>query len=149
MLDALTTVHLWTNPILCLPLIQLAFPARAPIPEPEGIRPIKVLVITPRRGVILTTLVCLAFTCFLDATILVVDLLTSPYREITWENIELTSWIIYSFGGFLVWSLTTIFTEWRTKWGDRGVTVLGALAFIGELVNLPLLIKRETHYGMS
>jgi hypothetical protein len=149
MLDALTNVHLWTNPILCLPLLQLARVPRAPIPEPAGVRPIKVLVITPRRGLILTVLISLAFAYFLDATILVVDLLTSPYREITWENIELTSWIVYSFGGFLVWSLAAILSEWRTKWGDGSLALLGALGFIGEVANLPLLIKRETHYGMS
>jgi hypothetical protein len=147
MVDALTAVHLWTNPILCLPLLSLVRPPKAPIPEPAGVRPIKILVLTPRRGLILTTLIALAFTCFVDATILVVDLLTSPYREVTWGNIELTSWIIYSFGGFVVWSLATIFAEWRTKWGDRSLSVLGALAFVGEVTNLPLLIKREAHYG--
>lgn len=149
MLDALTNVHLWANPLLCLPLIQLARAPRAPIPEPAGVRPIKILVITPRRGLILTVLIGLAFAYFLDATILVVDLLTSPYREITWENIELTSWIVYSFGGFMVWSLAAILSEWRTKWGDGSLALLGALAFIGEVANLPLLIKRETHYSTS
>lgn len=149
MLDALTNVHLWTNPLLCLPLFQLARAPRAPIPEPAGLRAIKILVITPRRGLILTVLIGLAFAYFLDATILVVDLLTSPYREITWENIELTSWIVYSFGGFVIWSLAAILSEWRTKWGDGSLALLGALGFIGEVVNLPLLIKRETHYGST
>jgi hypothetical protein len=149
MLDALTTLHLWFNPILCLPLLQLARPPKAAVPEPAGIRPIKVLVITPRRGLILTLLIGLAFTSFLDATILVVDLLTSPYREVSWENWNLTSWIVYSFGGFLVWSLAAIFSEWRTKWGDGSLALLGALGFIGEVVNLPLLIKREIRYGKS
>lgn len=149
MLDALTNLHLWFNPFLCLPLIQLARAPKAPIPEPAGIRPIKILVITPRRGLILTVLVGLAFAYFLDATILVVDLLTSPYREITWENTELISWIVYSFGGFVVWSLAAILSEWRTKWGDGSLALLGALGFIGEVANLPLLIKREAHYSES
>jgi len=149
MLDALTNLHLWVNPLLCLPLIQLARAPRAPIPEPAGIRPIKILVITPRRGLILTVLVGLAFAYFLDATILVVDLLTSPYREITWENTELISWIVYSFGGFVVWSLSAILSEWRTKWGDGNLALLGALGFIGEIPNLALLIKREARYGTS
>jgi len=149
MLAALTNLHLWVNPLLCLPLIQLGRVPRAPIPEPAGIRPIKILVITPRRGLILTVLVGLAFAYFLDATILVVDLLTSPYREITWENTELISWIVYSFGGFVIWSLAAILSEWRTKWGDGSLALLGALGFVGEIPNLALLIKRETHYRKS
>lgn len=147
--DALSTLHLISNPILCLPLLQLVRPPRAPVPEPAGIRPIKVLVITPRRGLIITLLIGLAFTSFLDATILVVDLLTSPYREVVWENVGLTSWIVYSFGGFLVWSLAAIIAEWRTKWGDGTLALLGSLGFIGEMINLPLLIKREIRHGMS
>lgn len=149
MLDSLTLLHLVTSPILCLPLVSLSRPPRAPQSELEGIRPIKIQIITPRRGVILTALCGLAFLSTLDAATLVVDLLSSPYRKVVWEDVDVISWVVYSFGGFLVWSLTAILAEWRMKWGDRALSVLGALAFIAEVANLPLLILKEIHYSRS
>jgi ABC-type transport system involved in Fe-S cluster assembly fused permease/ATPase subunit len=149
MLDPLTILHLVTNPILCLPLLSLVRPAREGQTELDGIRRIKIQIITPRRGVVLTALCALAFTSCLDAAVLVVDLLSSPYRKVIWGDVDVVSWVVYSFGGFLVWSLAAILAEWRMKWGDKALSIMGALAFVGEVTNLPLLILKEVHYGKS
>lgn len=146
MVSSLTVLHLVTNPVLLLPLISLGRPPRTAREELPGIRPIKVQVITPRRGLILTILCALAFTSVLDTAIFVVDLLSGPYRAIEWyEDTTLVSWVVYTFGGFLVWSLAAILAEWRTKWGDSSLAVMGALGFVLEVANLPLLVMRETH----
>lgn len=149
MLDPLTILHLVTNPILCLPLLSLVRPAREGQTELDGIRRIKIQIITPRRGVVLNALCALAFTSCLDAAVLVVDLLSSPYRRVIWEDVDVVSWVVYSFGGFLVWSLAAILAEWRMKWGDKALSIMGALAFVGEVTNLPLLILKEVHYCKS
>lgn len=148
--SSITSLHLVTYPILALPLIQLVRPPAQPIAELPGIRPIKVQIITPRRGLILTLLCALAFSSVLDATILVVDLLSGPHKTVEWyEDIDLLSWVVYTFGGFLVWSLAAILAEWRTKWNDKSVSVMGAFGFVFEVANLALLVLREIHTGES
>jgi hypothetical protein len=148
--SSLTILHLVTYPILLIPLIPLARAPGQPRDELPGIRPIKVQVITPRRGLILTLLCALAFTSVLDATILVIDLLSGPHHTIEWyEDIELLSWVVYTFGGFVIWSLAAILAEWRTKWGDKSVSAMGAFAFVFEVANLALLVLREIHTGES
>lgn len=97
----------------------------------------------------MNALCALAFTSCLDAAVLVVDLLSSPYRRVIWEDVDVVSWVVYSFGGFLVWSLAAILAEWRMKWGDKALSIMGALAFVGEVTNLPLLILKEVHYCKS
>lgn len=149
MVSALTVLHLITNPILALPLLHLARPPRkGSNGELPGIRPIKVRVITPRRGLILTLLSALAFTSVLDTAVLVVDLLSGPHRPIEWyEDLRLVSWLVYTFGGFLVWALAAILAEWRTKWGNEAVAVMAAVGLMLEITNLPFLVIREIHTG--
>lgn len=148
MVSAVTILHLVTNPVLLLPLISLARPHHQASDALPGIRPIKIQVITPRRGLILTLLCALAFTSVLDAAVFVVDLLSGPHRAVEWyEDVEMLSWVVYTFGGFLVWSLAAILAEWRTKWGSEAVAVMGAVGFVLEVANLPLLVLRETHSG--
>lgn len=151
MVSALTVLHLITNPILALPLVQLARPPSPPAEdELPGIRPIKVRVITPRRGLILTLLTAVAFTSVLDAAILVVDLLSGPHHPIEWyEDLKLVSWVVYTFGGFLVWALAAILAEWRTKWGDKAMAVMAAVGLVLEITNLPFLVIREIHTGQT
>lgn len=148
--SSLTVLHLVTYPVLLIPLLALSRAPGHSSDELPGIRPIKVRVITPRRGLVLTLLCALAFTSVLDATILVVDLLSGPQHTIEWyEDIDLVSWVVYTFGGFVVWSLAAILAEWRTKWGDKSVSAMGAFAFVFEVANLALLVLREIHTSES
>lgn len=146
--SSLTILHLVTYPILLLPLLALSRATVHSSDELPGIRPIKVRVITPRRGLVLTILCALAFTSVLDATILVVDLLSGPHHTVEWyEDTDLLSWVVYTFGGFVIWSMAAILAEWRTKWGDKSVSAMGAFAFVFEVANLALLVLREINTG--
>ena len=148
--SSLTVLHLVTYPILLLPLIGLSRAPGESQDELPGIRPIKVRVITPRRGLVLTLLCALAFTSVLDASNFVVDLLSGPHHTVEWyEDIDLVSWVVYTLGGFVVWSLAAILAEWRTKWGDKSVSAMGAFAFMFEIANLVLLVHREMYTGES
>lgn len=136
----LTYLHLVCTPLLLLPFLTLVPAAKPPPPELPGIRPITVRRITPRRGFILTLLVLLALTSFLDGVLLVVDLLTAPSRGnqsyLFAGELAFSAWVVYAVGGLVLWSLTALVVEYRAKWGDKGVVVLATWAFLFEVPNL-------------
>lgn len=144
----LTYLHLVATPLLFLPLLSLFTPPRAPPPELPGIRPITIRRVTPRRGFILTFLILLAVTSFLDGVLLIVDLLTASSRDgsthLFREELGVASWAVYSVGGLIIWSMAAIMAEYRTKWGDRGMVALVTLGFLFEIPNLVLTIIAAT-----
>ena len=134
MSDPLIYLHLVTPCLLATPLFFL-LPQPPPTPEElPGVRPITIRTVTPRRAFILALLSLLAISSFADTTILVVDLLTANYRgEVDHlEGLSLASGLVYAVGGFLVWALAAILCEWRARWGDKGVLVLGSLGMVCE-----------------
>ena len=142
-------LHLFTPCLLFIPLLTLLPLPPSPPPEIPGIRPITIRRVTPRRGLILTLLVLLALTSFLDGVVLVVDFLGAPSRgePDEFEGLNLAAWVIYAVGGLVIWSMTAIVTEWRARWDDRGVVMLGTLAIICEIPNMVFLALRTVPAG--
>lgn len=144
-------IHLVTPLILLLPLLSLFRAPSAPIPEPPGIRPITVRRITPRRGLILTTLILLALTSFLDGILLIVDLLSASSRDgqlyLVHGGLGVESWVTYSVGGVVVWSFAAILAEYRAKWGDGALISLSTLGLVCEVPNLAFLAIGVSHAG--
>lgn len=151
MSSPLSYLHLVTPLLLLLPLLSLFRAPKAPIPEPEGIRPITVRRVTPRRGLILTTLILLAFTSFLDGVLLIVDLLSASSKDgeliLVSGRLGVDSWVFYSLGGVVVWSMAAILAEYRAKWGDKALVVLATLGLMMEIPNLVLLAILVSHAG--
>ena len=149
----LTYLHLVATPVLCLPLLSLLTPPPQPLPAPPGIRPVTIRRVTPRRGFILTFLILLAITSFLDGVLLIADLLTASSRDgmtyLFHGELGVASWVVYSIGGLVIWSMAAILAEYRTKWGDRGMIALVTLGFCFEIPNLVLTIIAATHAGES
>jgi ATP-binding cassette subfamily B (MDR/TAP) protein 6 len=147
--QALTYLHLLAAPLLLLPLISLSPPPKSPPDELPGIRPITIRRVTPRRGFILTFLVLLAFTSFLDGALLVADLLTASSRNgasyLFKGELAFAGWVVYAVGGLVIWSMTAIITELRAKWGDKGVVVLATWAFLFEIPNFVFLVIAVVH----
>jgi hypothetical protein len=147
----ITYLHLVATPILFLPVLSLVTPPNEPIPAPPGIRPVTIRRVTPRRGFILTFLILLAITSFLDGVLLIADLLTASSRDgstyLFQEELGVASWVVYSVGGLVIWSMAAILAEYRTKWGDRGIVALATLGFCFEIPNLVLTIIAATHAG--
>lgn len=147
MTPAIEILQLVTPLILLLPLLHLTLPPKSPSSEIPGIRAIKIRIITPRRGLVLTLLSALAFTSFLDAVIFVAGALIPPHRDAPHTQFQLATTIINALGGFLIWGLTAIVVEWRTKWGDGALALLTFLGFGLEIGQLPLVILRAIHSG--
>ena len=132
--------------LLALPLLTLLPSPSEPPPELPGIRPVTIRTVIPRRAFTLTILSLLALTSFADAAILVADLLTANGRDHAHlEGLAFTSGSVYAIGGFLVWAVAAIVCEWRARWGDRGMLVLGTLGLVCEIPNLVLLTMKEVH----
>lgn len=147
MASGLEILHIVAPFILLLPLLHLTSAPKTPSAELPGIRAIKIRIITPRRGLILTLICLLAFTSVLDASIFAADVLISPHQDVPRSQLDIVSAIIYALGGFVIWGLTAIVVEWRTKWGDGSLALLAFLAFGLEVANLPMLAVREVHSG--
>lgn len=137
----LTWLHIAQPAVLAIPVLSLLTHPPRPYRELPGIRPITVRIVRPRRFGILTCLSLLAFSSLLDAVILVAEFLTSKHH-LDQSATELASAIVYPVGGFLIWSLTAIFAEWRQKWGKRPVVFVALLSLIGEIINMAFLIRR-------
>lgn len=141
--DPLTYLHLLTPPLLALPLLSLIPSPPNPPEELPGIRPITIRTVTPRRGLIITTLCLLAFTSFLDVAWLVVNLLTADGpSQMELHGLALASEFVYAVGGFLIWGIVAIVVEWRARWGDRGVVILAVLGFVLDVPNMVLSVLR-------
>ena len=145
--QALIYLHLLTPFLLSIPLLTLLPPPPSLPDELPGIRPITIRIVKPRRAFILTGLSFLAVTSFADAAVLVGDLLTAKGRGDIGhlEGLSLVSALVYAVGGFLIWALAAVICEWRARWGDAGVSVLGMLGLLCEIPNLVLLVSREVH----
>ncbi|KIR26009.1 ABC transporter [Cryptococcus deuterogattii LA55] len=152
-LPSLTIIH-YTYPILLsLPLPFLLTPVSPPPPPPPGLIPITVQRISPRRTLILTLLALLAFTSFLDVTVLVANVLSARVRygddlPLYLTGAQLGGEITYALGGLVAWGVALIACLWRNKF-SKSLAVLASLGAVGEIVNLVWLVKREVHTGNS
>lgn len=149
MSSALSYLHLVTPIVLLLPLATL-LPAPSPPPaEPDGIIPITIRKVTPRRGAIVTTLILLAITSVLDTATLIGTFIARSELAKSHElqGLNLAAWVVYAFGGFLLWSVATLVTEYRARWADKGVVTLAVLALGLEIPNLVLLVVNFKHSG--
>lgn len=150
-LPPLTIIH-YTYPILLsLPLPFILTPVSPPSPPPPGLIPITVQGITPRRTLILTLLALLAFTSFLDVTVLVANVLSARVRygddlPLYLTGAQLGGEITYALGGLVAWGVALIACLWRNKF-SKSLAVLASLGAAGEIVNLVWLVKREVHTG--
>lgn len=143
---ALCILQIITPAITLLPTLPLC----RPIPEAQslpGIRAVTIKTVTPRRSFILTTLVALALTHALECADLILDLLATSFRKQPHSH---STWVlvaaaVHGLGGVAVYSLTGIFAEWRTRWGDKNLVVLALLAFGLEVPILVLTIVDEVH----
>ncbi|ODN80701.1 hypothetical protein L202_02867 [Cryptococcus amylolentus CBS 6039] len=149
----LALVHYIHPALLSLPLPFLFAPKAAPPPALPGITPVTVQVTSPRRGLVLTALALLAFTSFLDISVLVGDILSARARygeELPARLVgtELWAGVVYGVGELLVWGIALVATVWRERFG-KGLLVLGVLGVVGEIVNLVFLVKRELHASGS
>ncbi|KAK4686062.1 hypothetical protein P7C73_g4077, partial [Tremellales sp. Uapishka_1] len=149
----LTALHLLYPVLLALPLLSLLRPKSPPAPPLPGIIAINVQTITPRRRFILVVLLCLLVTAVFDGIILIFDLLTANHREYDW-NSSVQGWalaagILYTLGGFAVWSLAIILLEVKDNYGAKALVVLGTLGLVLETPNFVLLVLREIHTGGS
>ncbi|ORX36321.1 hypothetical protein BD324DRAFT_488296 [Kockovaella imperatae] len=143
----LSIVHLVAPLILLVPLLTLLPPNPPRLDQPEGVRPITIQRVIPRRGWIISLLVALAATAVLDAAVTVaIFILASKYdQESETRGLELVSWLIYPIGGLVVWALAAVVSEWRGRWHDRGVIILAVSGFILEIPNFELLVNRVIH----
>ncbi|WVQ78775.1 hypothetical protein IAT38_000866 [Cryptococcus sp. DSM 104549] len=151
-LAAGTYLHYLTPVLLALPLPALLRPLPTPFPELPGIRPITVQRITPRRSLILTLLILLAFTSFLDGAVLVADALSARTRygddlPRRLRGAQLAAEIFYALGGLSVWGVAVVGCAWRGRFAGKGLVVLGTLAVVCEVPNLVFLVLREIHAG--
>ncbi|WVQ73800.1 hypothetical protein IAR50_003381 [Cryptococcus sp. DSM 104548] len=149
----LTLVHYLHPALLSVPLPFLFAPKAAPPPALPGITPVRVQITSPRRGLVLTALALLAFTSFLDISVLVGDILTARARygeelPARLAGTELWAEVVYGVGELLVWGFALVATVWRERFG-KGLLVLGVLGVVGEIVNLVFLVKRELRAGGS
>jgi ATP-binding cassette subfamily B (MDR/TAP) protein 6 len=149
MAPALAYLHLVTPLILLLPLATLLPAPRPPVAEPDGIIPITIRKVTPRRGAIISLLVLLAITSILDTANLVGTFIlrTELAKAHNLAGLNLAAWVVYAFGGFLLWSITTLVVEYRARWADKGVVTLAVLAMAMEIPNLVLLVVNLKHAG--
>lgn len=144
-MDPAVYLRLATPLVLAAPVLRLLPPPVEPEAELPGIRPITIRIVTPRRTFILLTLTLLAISATLDAARLITEIATSSARERIMYGLPLWSEVVYAFGGLCVWALTAIFIEWRAKWGDRNLVILGVLGILLEVPNLVLAVLRQTH----
>lgn len=148
-MSPLPYIHIFTPLLLIIPVLTLLPKPKDSLPDVPGLRPITIRRVIPRRFLILTILIALAFTSFLDATLLVIDLLTSSARDgelyLVGNKLGLDAWVVYSVGGVIVWSLTAIIAEYRGRWGDKSIVVLATLAFVFEIPNLVHLAIAVAH----
>lgn len=143
--NALEILHVVTPCVTLLPAIALAFPPSVPPAAPEGVRAITVKTVTPRRSLILTVLCFIAVTFFAEGVVLILDLLTSPYRphageHARWWVLSSAWWVV---GGLSSYALAALSAEWRLRWGDFWLVILAVLGFGLEIPNLVLSVRRE------
>lgn len=142
---ALEILHVVTPCVTLLPAIALAFPPATPPAAPEGVRAITVKTVAPRRSLILTVLCFIAVTFFAEGVVLILDLLTSPYRphageHARWWVLSSAWWVV---GGLSSYALAALCSEWRLRWGSYWLIVLALLGFGLEVPNLVLSVRRE------
>ena len=147
----LPLIHIFTPLLLVFPVLTLFPKSKEPILDVPGLRPVTIRRVIPRRFLILTVLILLALTSFLDAVLLVVDLLTASSRDgqlvLAGNKLGVDAWVVYSVGGVIIWGLTAIIAEYRGRWGDKSIVVLATLAFVCEIPNLVYLAIAITHSG--
>jgi hypothetical protein len=140
-------LHIATTALLALPFVTLLPSPPEELPELPGIRPITVRTITPRRSFTLLALTLLAVTSAVDAVLLIGGIATSADWGEAPHGWRLFAELVYAFGGLCIWALTAIVIEWRGRWGDQGLIVLGSLGLVCEIPNLVLLVLRKVHAG--
>ncbi|WVW80002.1 hypothetical protein I302_101975 [Kwoniella bestiolae CBS 10118] len=149
----LTPLHYIIPPILFIPLIFVLLPKPKPIEPIEGIRPITVQRITPRKSTISTCLLLLSLLAFGDIIILVSDLVTERTRNGDQpsnipeylKGASLAGEVIYTLGQLIVYGLALAGVWWREKWQSNALVTLATLAFGLEIPNLVGLVLREVH----
>jgi hypothetical protein len=144
-LDRSDFLHLITPFLLLIPFLTLLPAPRAPDPELPGIRPITIRTVTPRRSFILLTLVLLTLTGVYDTVLLIVRLATASHRGAHYDAARLAAWVVYALGALVIWGLTTIVVEWRARWGDKALVVMGTLGLVCEIPNLVFKVIMEVH----
>lgn len=146
-MDLLHYLHIITPALLTLPFLTLLPSPPEDLPELPGIRPITIRTVTPRRSYTLLCLSLLALTSALDAVLLIAGIATSADWGEAPRGWPLVAEVGYAFGGLCVWALTAIVIEWRGRWGDQGLLVLGSAGMVCEIPNLVLLVLRKVHSG--
>ncbi|KAL7419651.1 ATP-binding cassette-type vacuolar membrane transporter Hmt1 [Cryptotrichosporon argae] len=141
----LALLHLATPVLLVLPVLSL-LPAPAPAsPELPGIRPITIRTVTPRRGLVLLVLVLLAATYALDGLATIVDVATARARGAHPARLNVVAQVVLALGGVAVYGGAAVLAEWRTRWGDKALVVLAALALAAEVPTFVYTVLVEVH----
>ncbi|GFZ42756.1 Heavy metal tolerance protein [Saitozyma sp. JCM 24511] len=144
-LDRSDYLHFITPFLLLIPFLTLLPAPRAADPELPGIRPITIRTVTPRRSFILLTLVLLTLTGVYDTILLIVQIATASHRGAHYDAARLAAWVVYALGALVIWGLTTIVVEWRARWGDKALVVMGMLGLVCEIPNLVFKVIMEIH----